>query len=120
MSFAGMLNHKCDIYHLKRRNKSPGYGLPSSPSFYYAKKPDLAAMPCHFNTKSGRKIVQGEPQANYEAEIKLSLPAGTDIRLNDKIVDCVTGYEYTAEIPQDIRGHHIAVYLHRTGQQEAL
>ena len=33
MSFETMLNHKCDVYHMQRDDMSPGYGLPSSPSF---------------------------------------------------------------------------------------
>lgn len=121
MSFSGLLNHTCDIYHMERSDTSPGFGLPPSPSFSYPAEPDLAAVPCHFNVKgSSVTVVQLEPQANYTAKIKLVLPAGTDVRLNDKIVDCATGYEYTAEIPQNIRSHHIAVLLHRSGQQEPL
>lgn len=120
MSFDGLLNHKCDIYHMRKTGVSPGYDLPSSPVFSYPSEPDITVVPCHFSTKSGVKVVQAEPQAKYEASIKLSLPIGTDIRLNDKIVDCDTGYEYTAEIPRNVRAHHIAVTLHRTSRQEAL
>ena len=45
---------------------------------------------------------------------------GTDIRINDKVVDCETGLEYTAERPRNIRDHHIFVYIKRTKEQEAL
>ena len=55
-----------------------------------------------------------------EARIKLTLPIGTDIRLNDRIVNCDTGYEYTAELPQKIQEHHIYVYIKRTERQKAL
>jgi hypothetical protein len=55
-----------------------------------------------------------------DAKIKLTLPTGTDVRINDKIVDCSTGLEYTAEQPRDIRGHHIFVYIKKTGEQKAL
>lgn len=121
MSFETLLDHTCDIYHIQKSEASPGFNLPSSPSFHYAKEPDLAAVPCHFGVKSSTAvIVQADPQANYEAKIKLSLPAGTDVRLNDKIVDRASGYEYTAEIPRNIRGHHIAVTIRRTGRQEPL
>jgi len=105
---------------MQKTDKSPGYNLPSSPSFSYPSEPDLTAVPCHFSTKSGVTIVQAEPQAKYEAQIKLVLPIGTDVRLNDKIVDCDTGYEYTAEIPRKVRDHHTSVLLHRSSQQEAL
>ncbi len=47
-------------------------------------------------------------------------PLGTDIRLNDKVVDLENGYAYIAEVPRVIRGHHISVYLHRTGAQGVL
>jgi len=55
-----------------------------------------------------------------DAKIKLTLPAGTDVRLNDKIVDCATGLEYTAEQPIDVRGHHTFVYIKKAGGQKAL
>jgi hypothetical protein len=116
-----MLNHRCDIYHIQRTDASPGYNLPGSPLFSYPDAPDIARVACHFNVKSGsRSIVQNEPQADYEAKIKLVYPLGVDIRLNDKIVDCGTGYEYTADIPVKIRNHHEYVMLRRTKNQEAL
>lgn len=121
MSFDGFLNHSCDIYHMVRTDKSPGYALPASPSFSYSEAPDVAAVPCHFGTKGGAMTVKRtEPQTKLEARIKLALPVGTDVRVNDKIVDCDTCYEYTAEIPQNIRGHHITVFVCRTEQQEPL
>lgn len=121
MSFDAFLDHTCNIFHMQKTESSPGYNLPSSPSFSYPEEPDLAAIPCHFGVKSGTyTIVQLEPQANLEAKVKLALPAGTDVRLNDKIVDCATGYEYTAEVPRNIRGHHTTVLLHRSGQQEPI
>ena len=55
-----------------------------------------------------------------DAKIKLTLPAGTDVRLNDKIIDCNTGFEYTAEQPRNIRGHHIFVYVKMIGEERHL
>jgi len=121
MSFDTMLNHKCDIYHMRRKDTSPGYGLPSSPTFSYEDTPDLSEITCHFGIKSETiAIVQKEPQTNYEAKIKLTLPIGTDIRLNDKVINTETGYEYTAGMSRNIRDHHIIVYLRRQSQQEPL
>lgn len=124
MAFDSLLDHTCDIYHMRKTDKSPGYGLPSSPSFSYETVPDRTAIPCHFSTKAGTgggiTIIQGDPQARLEAKIKLVLPLGTDVQLNDKIVDCDMGYAYTAEVPRKIRDHHLTVMLHRTSAQEAL
>ena len=127
MSFQSMLNHKCDVYHIRNENTSPGYGLPASPSFEYGETPDLTDVPCHFNIKGSagsRNIVQtpplSAPNANYQAKIKLVLPLGTDIRLNDKIVDKSDGCEYTADKPIPIRSHHMFVMLRRTVSQEPI
>lgn len=121
MSFESMLNHKCDIYHLQKSRVSPGYGLPSSPSFSYPETPDIEDQRCHFCIKSGtRMIIQNTPQAEYKAQIKLILPIGTDIKLNDKIVDKDTGYEYTADIPIRVQNHHLFVMISRKQGQEAL
>lgn len=121
MSFEAMLNHKCDVYHIRKAQSSPGYNLPSSPSFSYPETPDIEDLQCHFCVKSGsRVIVQTEPKANYQAQIKLVMPFGTDIRLNDKIVDKESGYEYTADIPVRVQNHHLFVMIRRTSSQEAL
>lgn len=121
MAIKDFFDHKCDLYHMVRNEKSPGFSLPASPSFSYGPVPDLTEIPCHFGGKAATiSIVQSKPNANYEARIKLSLPVGTDIRLHDKVVDRGTKYEYTAEIPRNIRGHHIAVYLKRDERQMPL
>uniref|UniRef100_A0AAU8AZW8 Element PBSX protein xkdH n=1 Tax=Dulem virus 37 TaxID=3145755 RepID=A0AAU8AZW8_9CAUD len=121
MSFESMLNHKCDVYHIQKSEASPGYGLAASPAFSYPDEPDIADLQCHFGVKSGtRLVVQLTPQAEYQAKIKLVVPLGTDIRLNDKIVDKQTGYEYTADIPVQVRSHHLFVMLSRKSAQEPL
>lgn len=121
MSLEMLLDHLCDIYHIQEGQTSPGYGLAASPSFSYAEKPDIEAQSCHFGVRSQSvSISQTAPANIMEAKIKLTLPIDTDIRLNDKIVDCETGLEYTAEQPRSIRGHHKFVYIKKVGGQQAL
>ena len=116
-----LLDHSCDIYHLTKTASSPGYGLPSESNFSYPAKADLEGVSCHFGIKNSQVVVvQREPQQDYDARIKLTLPAGTDIRVNDKVVDNDSGYSYTAEIPRNIRGHHIIVYVKRNDEPRAL
>ena len=120
MSFEALLNHRCDIYHIIGDSVTPGYGLPSSPSFSYSDMPDISGVPCHFGIRSGVQgivVNQHEPMAVLEGRVKLALPLGTDIRLNDKVINTETGYEYTAEAPTKIREHHITVMLRRTKPQ---
>lgn len=121
MAFKDLLDHKCDIYHLIKTKKSPGFGLQSSDVFSYPEKPDEKEVACHFGVESlETSVEQKNPQNVLREKIKLTLPIGTDIRINDKIVDCKSGLEYTAERPRNIRGHHIFVYIKRTKEQEAL
>ncbi len=121
MSFESMLNHTCDVYHIQETSASPGYGLVSSPAFSYSDEPDITDLQCHFGAKSGsRLIAQLTPQAEYQARIKLVVPLGTDIRLNDKIIDKQTGYEYTADIPVQVRNHHLFVMISRKSAQEPI
>ena len=42
MSLENLLDHTCDIYHIREEQQSPGYGLPVSPSFDYPEEPDEA------------------------------------------------------------------------------
>lgn len=121
MSIEGFFDHTCDIYHVKSEDSSPGYGLPSSPVFSYGEEPDEPAVPCHFAVKAATvTTTQTEPAKMLDAKIKLGLPAGTDIRLNDKIVWLENGTEYIAELPRDIRGHHKFVYVKREDAQRPL
>lgn len=121
MAFEDFLDHKCDIYHIVKDKASPGYNLPSSASFSYNKAPDISGQTCHFGVRSmSVSVIQKEPQNVLEGKIKLTLPVGTDIRLNDKIVDCLTGLEYTSETPRNIRGHHMFVYIQRVERQKPL
>lgn len=121
MAIEDFFNHKCDIYHIREAEKSPGYNLPGSPSFSYPDEPDISGLECHFGIKSmSVNITQTAPINLMDARIKLTLPKGTDIRLNDKIIDCGTGFEYTADEPHDIRGHHIFVYIKKKERQKDL
>lgn len=121
MSLEALLNHTCDIYHIVKEETTPGYNLPASPSFSYPQAPDIAGQTCHFGVGSRSVTVTQTAPANLmDAKIKLTLPIGTDVRLNDKIVNCTTGLEYTAEQPVNIRGHHLFVYIKRIEEQKAL
>lgn len=122
MAIGDFFDHKCDIYHITAHSDSPGYGLPDSGAKYsYGSTPDISDLSCHFGVKpSTITIIQKEPYNDSNARIKLTVPSGTDIRINDKVVDKDSGYEYTAEQPRNIRGHHIFVYIKRTDVQKAL
>lgn len=121
MSLENLLNHTCDIYHIIGGEKTPGYGLPSSPSFSYPEEPDISGQACHFGVRSASiTIAQTAPVNLMDARIKLTLPIGTDVRLNDKIVDCETGQEYTAERPINVRNHHLFVYIKKIDEERHL
>lgn len=121
MSIDDLFDNRCDIYHVIRESASPGYKLPPSGEYRYNAVPDIAGLPCHFGLKyRDTAMTQHEPENRYYSRVKLALPAGTDVRLNDKIVDIETGLEYTAQVPRNIRGNHITVFVKRTSLQEAL
>ncbi len=114
-------DHKCDIFHLKNTEYSPGYGLKASADYRYSDKPDEKGVICHFGVESlETSVTQKNPMNILVEKIKLTLPVDTDIRINDKVVACGTGFEYTAGRPKNIRDHHIFVYIKRTKPQEAI
>lgn len=121
MSIEGFFDHECDIYHLRNMDGSPGFALPSSPVFSYPDKPDEESVKCHFAVKAATvTVTQTEPADMMDAKIKLTLPKGTDIRLNDKIVWKETGLEYTAEQPRNIRNHHLFAYIKKRSEQRPI
>ena len=115
MAIEDFYDHQCDIFHLTVESQKRKYGLPDGKVYKYPDKPDISGHACHFSVKSGTfNLSQAEPQNELSASLKLTLPVGTDVRINDKIVDCGTGYEYVAEAPRNIRGHHLIVWIHRS------
>ena len=120
MAWEDYLNHTCDIYHIQETTRELGYGLTEDPVFSYPENPSIAGVKCHFHIRSGSyQISQDVPINDYAARVKLSLPAGTDIRVNDRIVSGQTGFSYIAELPRVIHNdHHVIVYAHREGPIE--
>ncbi len=115
MSFEDLLDHRCAIYHMKKDSKSLGYGIVED-SFSYPAEPDETDIPCHFNVSDTGTLVQTEDANEYTVVGKLNLPFGTDVRINDKVVDLGSGITYYAEIPRNIRDHHIIVRIQRKGK----
>ena len=106
MAIENFFDHTCNIFHLRSEGKSPGFGLPAAPEFKYDADPDLAGVACHFHVKGfSPSFKEQSPHTDMDGSEKLSLPAGTDVRIN---------------VPRNIRDHHIAVQLHRTTAQRAL
>ena len=121
MAIEDFFDHRCDIYHLLREDTSPGYALPPSSGFKYPESPDVPGIECHFGVKNATvRIEQNAPDDDMDSSIKLTLPKGTDVRLNDKIISKESGLEYTAGLPRNIRGHHITVILRRVSRQRSL
>lgn len=115
MSFENLLDHRCAIYHMKKDGKNLGYGI-TGEAFSYPAEPDLTDVPCHFNVSDTGTMEQTEDASEYIVVGKLNLPYGTDIRVNDKIIDTGSGISYYAEVPRNIRNHHIIVQIQRKGK----
>ncbi len=122
--FEDYLNHTCNIYHIASEVVNVQYGLKVTHIKRAGKEPDEKNIPCHFHIRlnSSLRISQKEPYTVLTGEEKLTLPAGTDIRINDVIEDCRNGIKYRAGLPKEVHGgHHIIVTISRDdGAEEAL
>lgn len=107
MSYENLLVDRCDIYLLKSKDKSVGYGINNQEKeFYYDTVPDYSEVPCYF-TNSTSNITQGEPAAAVYESFKVHFKKGTDIHVNSIIVK--DNIKYKLQIPRNIRNHHIEV-----------
>lgn len=124
MAFDTFLDHKCSVYHIVKTTTNIGYNLVDKVVYKYGDDPDLSDVNCHFAVGASTNFNQKQPQNEYTTDIKLTLPAGTDIREFDKVVwqrDSGENYEYTAKIPRNIRDHHMIAIVERIGlAQKAL
>ncbi|MCM1228034.1 MAG: YqbH/XkdH family protein [Clostridium sp.] len=118
MAFMDLLDHKCNIYHLVKTERSPGFGLSLSPSFCYPEIPDEKEVTCHFGVESlETSVEQKNPNNVLQEKIKLTLPLGTDIRINDKIIDCKSGLECIQPKDREIFG--IIIFLCSSSAQKS-
>lgn len=116
--FDDFLNHRCNIYHLIDGAVNAGYGIRRRATRETESTASETNVPCHFHVKVSDtlRVVQDEPFSTIDGEIKLTLPAGTDIRENDTVESQHTGLKYRAGVPREIHGgHHITVKLYREG-----
>ena len=114
MGFEDLLDHKCNVYHVNSDETSLGFGVETK-EFTYSDKPDIENVDCHFNTNRTDSLQQTDNANVYTVNGKVNFALGTDIRVNDKIVDLSNGLEYICEIPKQIRNHHLIAIVHRTG-----
>lgn len=115
MAFEELLEQRCAIYHISTEEKSMGYGIKTD-SFCYPEEPDLPSVPCHFNVQDSGVLEQTEDANEFTVVGKVNFANGTDVRVNDKIVDLANGITYYAELPRQIRDHHIIVRVQRKGK----
>lgn len=113
--FDDFMDEKCDIFHLVEKEKKAGYGIKAGTVMEPESEPSEREVPCHFHKKQDNylRTDQEEPHRKLTGQRKLTLPIGTDIRINDIIRDCENGLLYRAEKPENIRGHHIVVIIRR-------
>lgn len=118
MAFEDLLEQKCNIYHLGKIVTDMGYGI-TKEDYGYPDTPDLENIPCHLNVEASANLEQTEVENEYIYTGKPQLPVGTDVRINDRIIDVSTGLEYYAQVPRNIRNHHIVVMVQRKGLTQA-
>lgn len=113
--FEDFLDHTCNIYHMEVSPVNAGYGIQAADTRTEGGE-FLLGVPCHFYVRQNDflRIVQNEPYSSVDGDIKLALPYGTDIRMNDTVEDCETLLRYRAGVPRTVHGgHHIIVTLRR-------
>ncbi|MGE8207677.1 DUF3599 family protein [Heyndrickxia sp. NPDC080065] len=117
MSYSNLLTHRCDIYHLKKKNSYDGgsFGIPTNDlqeEYYYEDQADLTDASCYFSEKN-QSIFQGEPENSVIQSFLVHFLSSIDVRTNDKVI--WNGVEFKLQIPKKIKNHHIEVTAIRSG-----
>lgn len=124
--FDDFMDHTCNIYHLSEEPVEAGYGIAASGVKKEHMEPDEVDVKCHFHVNSATgsllRVVQKEPYSSVDGALKLSVPIGTDIRMNDIVEDCRNGLKYRVGVPKVIHGGHhiIAIITRREGVEAAI
>ena len=115
MSYAKLLIHRCDIYHLQKKTGSGDFGIPGADldeSYSYNDFPDQSGVRCYF-TERNQSIVQSEPNPTVFQSFLIHFMPSVDVRVNDKVIWNDT--EFKLQIPRKIKNHHIEVVAVRSG-----
>lgn len=112
MSYEKLLDQLCDIYPLKTKEVSKGYGVTKKEN-YYEETPTYENVPCYFKRKS-LSLTQGQPINKVYEIWNVHFLINTDIGSNYKIVK--DGISYITEIPIKPRNHHIEVIVKRNDE----
>jgi hypothetical protein len=111
MSYASLLIHRCDVYHLQEQEEIGGFGIPSNAiqrNYQYGMIPDLAQVKCYWERRDlSNGFERREPYTMTNDMYTVHFAIGTDVRINDKVVYNGTAYRLTR--PEPIRNHHIEV-----------
>ncbi|WYP24753.1 DUF3599 family protein [Alkalihalobacillus sp. FSL W8-0930] len=111
MSLENFLVHTCDVYRLAAVTPKKSYGIEIEQPNQFSEEPISSGVPCHFQELT-QDVVQGQPQATFLQRMRVTFPAGTDIKLNDTVK--WSGASYKLQQPKDVRGHHIIVTATRS------
>ncbi|GED14871.1 DUF3599 family protein [Aneurinibacillus migulanus] len=111
MSFASLLIHHCDIYHLQEQEIGGGFGIPTNhiqDEYVYGAVPDLSQVECYWERRDlSNGFILREPYTAMQEVYTVYFPIETDVRLNDKAM--YNGVEYRLTRPEPIHNHHIEV-----------
>ncbi|EJT8453837.1 DUF3599 family protein [Listeria monocytogenes] len=115
MSYSKMLDKKCDIFHLKNKEKKEegnfGINVSNLPNeVEYSDTPDLKEINCYYSKKS-ESIVQGEPQNILIQTWLFHFNKNIDVRRLDKVI--AYGYVFILQDPISPKNHHIEVEAFR-------
>ncbi|PIC72528.1 DUF3599 family protein [Sporosarcina sp. P17b] len=115
MSYSKLLTHRCDIYHLQKKQGTGDFGIPGADleeSYSYGDAPDHVSARCYF-TERNQSVIQGEPNPTVVQSFLVHFLPNVDVRVNDKVIWNET--EFKLQIPRKIKNHHIEVVAVRSG-----
>ncbi|MBM0064933.1 DUF3599 family protein [Alkalicoccobacillus gibsonii] len=111
MSLENFLVHTCDVFRLVAVAPKKSYGIEIEQPNQSAEEPVYTGVPCYFQELT-QDVVQGQPHTTFVQRMRVTFPAGTDIKLNDTVK--WSGATYKLQQPKDVRGHHIIVTATRS------
>lgn len=120
--FEDFLNNLCNIYRAENTTVTAGYGVRAKTVKAYSDTPMAENVPCHFHIRASNniRITQMEPYTAAEGDMKVSLPAGADVKEGDLIEDCQNGMKYRVGVPRIVHNsHHITASLYRERSVES-
>jgi hypothetical protein len=112
MAYQHLLTDKCDIFPVKKTDRSLNYGVPSDTAYTFDPTPAQTNVPCYLSQLGQSMLIQEEPNGKFKQRMIAHFLVSIPLNVNDRILH--EGLLYEVLSVRKVKNHHIEAELERS------